>query len=474
MSEIRWINNLIRPHFIIRMFSVFLALTILRMSFPHIRYPFLLFGIPFMFLFLAFFLKEIKTKGFNIKLFIKSYGLLLLSFVILIVAFVMNPMILGTVISDLLNGSLLILISLMFFVLVNKKFYLKFLLLHLVRFVFISGVLLASIGLIKYAAFMYGFTFSWIDSTPYPKGTSLVSDYNYFSFYLLLSCLSWIFLIFRKRAIKQSQKWFYLLSLLTIQMAILGSASRRGFIVMILLNVILVLLIYKNQHRKAVNYGYIIKCTLSVWGCCILVFFFLSLIPASTKVSIVNHLHMNLKKVSESTCKINYRYNMILKGSHNYEAYHKETWGFFPAPDSSLSEAPSRIIKFKFALKLFREAPLKAKLFGEGFSYLEDFGDEFSIPSKKLITDYPHNLFLSALLYSGLFGALILGLLFLQVCWIIFKLKELKLFMALLFALSLIFNFFSGNSLFSISIFGFSLLLPLHAYYLQNKKISRT
>ena len=51
MSEIRWINNLIKPHFIIRMFSVFLALTILRMSFPHIRYPFLLFSIPFMFLF---------------------------------------------------------------------------------------------------------------------------------------------------------------------------------------------------------------------------------------------------------------------------------------------------------------------------------------------------------------------------------------------------------------------------------------
>ena len=474
MSEIRAINLLIRPDFIIRMFSIFLALTILRMSFPHIRYPFLLFGIPFMFLFLAFFLKEIKTKGFNVKLFIKTYGLLLLSFVILIVAFVMNPMILGTVISDLLNGSLLILSSLMFFVLVNKKIYLKFLLLNIVRLVFISGVLLASIGLIKYVAFMYGFSFSWIESTPYPKGTSLVSDYNYFSYYLLLSFLSSIFLIFRKRAIKQSQKWFYLLSLLTIQMAILGSGSRRGFIVMILLNVILVLLMYKTQHDKAVNYRYITKCTLSVWVCCILAFFSLSLIPASTKVSIVNHLHMNLKNVSESSCKINYRYNTILKGSHNYKAYHKETWGFFPGPDPSLSEAPSRIIKFKFALKLFRDAPLKAKLIGGGFSYLVDFGDEFSIPSKKLITDYPHNLFLSALLYSGLLGTLILGLLFLQVCWIIFKLKELTLFMVLFFSLSLIFNLFSGNSLFSISIFGFSLLLPLHTYYLQNKKISRT
>ena len=474
MSEIRALNLLIRPYFIIRMFSVFLTLTILRMSFPHIRYPFLLFGIPFMFLFLAFFMKEIKTKRFNVKLFIESYGLLLLSFVILIVAFVMNPMILGTVISDLLNGSLLILSSLMFFVLVNKKIYLKFLLLNIVRLVFISGVLLASIGLIKYVAFMYGFTFSWIDSTPYPKGTSLVSDYNYFSYYLLLSFLSSIFLIFRKRAIKKSQKWFYLLSLLTIQMAILGSASRRGFIVMILLNVILVLLIYKTQHRKAVNYRYIIKCTISVWVCCILVFFSLSIIPASTKVSIVDHMQMNLKKVSESTCKINYRYNTILKGSHNYKAYHKETWGFYPGPDSTLSEAPSRIIKFKFALKLFRDAPLKAKLIGNGFSYLENFGEEFSIPSKKLITDYPHNLFLSALLYSGVLGTLIIGLLFLQVCWIIFKLKELKLFMIIVFALSLIFNFFSGNSLFSISIFGFSLLLPLHAYYLQNKKISIT
>ena len=159
MSEIRALNLLIRPYFIIRMFSVFLTLTILRMSFPHIRYPFLLFGIPFMFLFLAFFMKEIKTKRFNVKLFIESYGLLLLSFVILIVAFVMNPMILGTVISDLLNGSLLILSSLMFFVLVNKKIYLKFLLLNIVRLVFISGVLLASIGLIKYVAFMYGFNF---------------------------------------------------------------------------------------------------------------------------------------------------------------------------------------------------------------------------------------------------------------------------------------------------------------------------
>jgi len=109
--------------------------------------------------------------------------------------------------------------------------------------------------------------------------------------------------------------------------------------------------------------------------------------------------------------------------------------------------------KWQFAIKIYRQQSFVHKLFGNGFFYLELFGQQFE--EEQSTYGYPHNPILSALLYSGLIGALfVFVFLLISFYYAIIYFNRYPLFSMMLFV-SLLFVLFSGNSIFSVPVFLF-------------------
>ncbi|OFX64346.1 MAG: hypothetical protein A2X15_12505 [Bacteroidetes bacterium GWB2_32_14] len=117
----------------------------------------------------------------------------------------------------------------------------------------------------------------------------------------------------------------------------------------------------------------------------------------------------------------------------------------------------SRLIRWHFAYKYFKEYSILEKMIGKRLEYLSVYHKIFKT---KVDGDYPHNPIISAFLYSGVLGGLLytyfLGLSF----YSYWKLrKELAIF-AILYMVAFVFAFFSGNSHFSIPVFALFSLIP--------------
>jgi O-antigen ligase len=118
-------------------------------------------------------------------------------------------------------------------------------------------------------------------------------------------------------------------------------------------------------------------------------------------------------------------------------------------------------------LSLFSEYSFFNKLFGNGFSYLKKFGKKFY--DSEDVYDYPHNLLISTLLYSGVIGFLIyIGFLF-TILRLYIKYRKALLYLFILFLFTGIFVSISGNSHFSIPSFNFISLIPLFYYGFEKK-----
>lgn len=134
-----------------------------------------------------------------------------------------------------------------------------------------------------------------------------------------------------------------------------------------------------------------------------------------------------------------------------------------------------RIIRWKFALKVFhKEFNIKQKTFGDGFTFLNWYGYYF-LGDKKSI-DWPHNPFLSILLYSGIIGLLLYCFFLYKVFYYYIKyIKEYPLFF-IFFLITFFFAFFSSSSPFDPPVFGFFSILPffIHAVHKKDKQIEET
>lgn len=129
----------------------------------------------------------------------------------------------------------------------------------------------------------------------------------------------------------------------------------------------------------------------------------------------------------------------------------------------------SRIDRWRFALFYFKEQNNIKKIFGGGFKYLSFYPFIFNEVNEIKSYDYPHNPIISSFLYSGIVGG-ILYIYFLVLSFIKYwqNRKRLALF-GLLYILTFIFTFFSGNSHFSVPAFALLSLVPF-AYNQKNKK----
>lgn len=134
---------------------------------------------------------------------------------------------------------------------------------------------------------------------------------------------------------------------------------------------------------------------------------------------------------------------------------------------NQLSE--SRIVRWNFAIQIFvKEYNWKQKIVGNGFDFLNWYGNYFLKDKTKC--DWPHNPFLSILLYSGIIGLLLyLFLIYKVFYYYIRNVKEYPI-PFFLFLISLFFSFFSGGSPFDPPIMGFFMMLPFFIHYVHQKE----
>jgi hypothetical protein len=107
------------------------------------------------------------------------------------------------------------------------------------------------------------------------------------------------------------------------------------------------------------------------------------------------------------------------------------------------------------------------KLFGHGFDYLTWYGEKYI--KTQASNDWPHNPFITVLLYSGIIGLLLYFWLLFNVISYYIKLRKTYAMAFLCFILTFYFSFFSGSSPFDPPVMGFFILLPFFIHSIDNK-----
>ena len=132
----------------------------------------------------------------------------------------------------------------------------------------------------------------------------------------------------------------------------------------------------------------------------------------------------------------------------------------------------SRLNRWDFAWQIFiNEYNLREKLVGRGFDYLNWYGYYFY--NDKTRSDWPHNPFLSVLLYSGIIGLIVYLIFIYKVFYYYWKYrKEYSLF-GIFFLITFYFSFFSSNGPFTPPVMGFLCILPFFIHYIHTKDVMK-
>ena len=134
--------------------------------------------------------------------------------------------------------------------------------------------------------------------------------------------------------------------------------------------------------------------------------------------------------------------------------YSTGTTNYFTAP---------RTARWRYALELWQTRyDTKQKIFGQGFKYLEWYGEKFYNNPKRY--DFPHNPIISSFLYSGIIGGIVYVIFLIMSVWLYWKRrKELGIFF-IMYLCCMFFSMFSGSSHFSFPLFAFLSFVPFVEY----------
>jgi MFS family permease len=397
--------------------AILLAVAILSMSYP---YGFPLFGI------LAIFFAALKTFTGKFKIRI-NIGFILFFFCVWAYAFGMvisQGLIYSNNLSDITNIISFFLIWILLSDL-EKEDYQK-LIHNFAKYAVLVSFVVSIISLYKFYQLLSGVKLQkFFVGAYYPPGSSLVRDYNMFSFAMTAGLIMTVYLLNQTK--KTSHMIYYLLSFITIFTTILFSGSRRGWVVAVIVVVFVLFLILKFLFRLNKNFIKLIKFGFTASVITLFIYLVFALFNIDTDF-----------QNSAQIQKLKYRLETLR----------------FNQVEDSFSE---RTIRWDYAAQRFNESNPIQFLIGSGFSYLPDFGNKFNLESQE---DYPHNPLLSALLYSGLLGQIFLLSLLIWSALMTFNNKKLLgMHYTFLFFVSWIFVLISFNSIFSSSLFMTMLLL---------------
>jgi hypothetical protein len=241
--------------------------------------------------------------------------------------------------------------------------------------------LIALFGLYKFELLTAGVMLGplWVEGRPYPWGTSLVMDYNFFAFAMLVGAISSLFSFWRSSTIRG--RVYYQITFLLAAISMAFSGSRRGWVTegilfaalgcfllwrttLFLLNVQRSIRAFNVQHLRAAAAILIVLCV--------------------TVAMISKYGHLAGERN---------------RGIEGQVESMQERFLTLADPAEAFNERSER---WQYSLGIMEQSSLEELSFGHGFDYLPRFASRFQTRTEE---DYPHNPVISAALYSGLIGA---------------------------------------------------------------------
>lgn len=317
--------------------------------------------------FIILFVWFVSLKGLHCSPSVLLYGLL--AFLYIGTAFVSGPLpavVKADFYSIVFGGGLGI--ALVMNRLKNSDWSKQFLIVH--RFVAIASLLSAVLGLIKIVALIYGIEVPYAlrgEDGLFPTGSSLHRDYNVYSLGLAYGLFSILWL--QKYETKKTVKSIVNVAIPVIFIAIISSGSRRGVIFVAIFMVIYLVNIASSSSLNSARS--IIVLRFSVWA-----FFIFGVFLQRQQISF---LWADFVSSSE--------YAQIATRMETIEL--KELFA-------------SRSFYWNYTVEMLAEFTPVNLVLGSGFGYVENFGQQTGVAE-----DYPHNFFLSALLYGGILQLLL-------------------------------------------------------------------
>lgn len=437
LNMIKLIKNIFKFEYGV---ALIIVATLWGMAFP--------IGIGYVYLLLIFYFVLLLTRGvftLNINYFTGTFFLCILVYIL---AVLINPNVLldyRVVKSDLYVILWSIMFALILWSGINDQNFLRFIEINK-KLICIVTFILSLISLYKFYMLLQGVMLPLFNfNGTYAYGTALSSDMNMFALTMLIGLVVTLSLLRRANSILM--KYFYLIPTITLIISIFMSGSRRGFI----LTTLVILIAGFIFLKKLLSNLSIVKVTISAY---IITFVLL--------LTYIGSIFSGVKlwdKISE----------LINENQFQYTISRFLTI----SPEQLGNTFSSRSGRWDYAFTLIKEYNPLNLLFGKGFEYI----GEYRQLTSTFIEDYPHNFFVSALLYSGVFGTSIVVMLFIVTFYNILKNRHaIGLHMILIYLITFSYMFISGNSVFSYKFFIFITILinflPFRRKAIQDKKES--
>jgi len=335
-------------------------------------------------------------------------------------------------------------------------------------FIFFS-IIVSLLGLWKFFYSPQFISYKYIDDIRHFKwGTSLVADYNFFALFLLNSLAFGLYMILRAPEKIKYKTWLLVALQLFIFVGFLSGSRRFIFCLGAFFIVCLLLLIpflFQKIFANKLSYKTLLLfLTLSVFNFGI-IYSFLSYFPLiSEKTEKI--FFIDSHKTNINIVLVSYRINSA--ASFHLIKVH--------SPDKQISNLENNLMRrdivsitssrkdlWALGKKIFDEYTIAHKIFGNGFTFLKIFQKE----TERYF--YPHHLFLSVLLFSGIIGLIIYiaVLLWSSIIYLVHFKKLGILFF--LFIINFTFGFFSFTDFLGASFYALLFIFPFLYHYLHKK-----
>ena len=343
----------------------------------------------------------------------------------------------------------------------------KHLLKQMGNFFILFSILMSLLGLWKF--FYYPSFFSYYEAYKgysYTWGSSPVSDYNFFALFLFNGLIFGLYkLIYIPEKIRYKKLFFLMLQI--IIMAGVFSASRRMILCLGVFFVGCFLLLIPRFFKKAfpnyTSHRYLVIFIFTSFLNFIVIYSFLTYFPIISEKA-EKTLYINSEKVNSNIHIVSGRVNSavfinLIKPRSAVMSDGSSTV-LKPVP---LTESRQKL--WDIGKSIYSNYSIPQKIYGRGFLFFQIMEEE---------TEhfyYPHHLFLSILLFSGILGMVVFLAVLFWACYIyLFHLKKLWILFALLI-LNFLFVFFSFTEFFGASFYVILLIFPFYYHYLHKKNI---
>lgn len=316
----------------------------------------------------------------------------------------------------------------------------------LFRGTFFFTTIAALLGLLKIYLLSLGIVLSFFEivsqdgTKEVSFGSSLNVDYNIYAISLYCGLFAGLYCYRKTTNVKL--KIAYSAALLLIMTSGLLSGSRRGFVIGMFLLLYMIFWSFRAESYSIILNEFQKKKVKRLQKPWIAILFSLIVLIALTK--------LDMSSLIESSSEITSVLDRLLT-----------------LEDISSKENDTRSVRWEYVFEYYSELPMYSKLGGDGFDYLKMFGYKFDVG----YSDYPHNVWLSSLLYGGIIGFFTTTLLSLYVFYFFYIKRYFFKEILIWYVLFLFLNFTSSNSIYSSRIFVVLLLFPFLSFCNVKKHI---